>query len=160
MQEVTGSSPVSPTITSRRQPAHRASSGTRRAEWILREPGQGWKPDDRLRIGTTRERPANRPGSRPITRPRVRHRPVAKAGGTGRVKPLVLSMDEGFRDSREVSDMSQNQGDAVAVPIEAVEGGIDEAIEIGLEAPERGSAAELMDHGAAGELGPMRHSAA
>src|SRR5262249_9155616 len=29
------------------------------------------------------------------------------------------------------------------------------------EAPERGSAAELMDHGAAGdELGPMRHSAA
>lgn len=31
---------------------------------------------------------------------------------------------------------------------------------IGLEAPERGSATELMDHGAAGELGPMRHSAA
>ncbi len=30
----------------------------------------------------------------------------------------------------------------------------------GLEAPERGSADELMDHGAAGELGPMRHSAA
>jgi threonyl-tRNA synthetase len=28
------------------------------------------------------------------------------------------------------------------------------------EAPERGSATELMDHGAAGELGPMRHSAA
>ena len=28
------------------------------------------------------------------------------------------------------------------------------------EAPERGSVAELMDHGAAGELGPMRHSAA
>jgi threonyl-tRNA synthetase len=31
---------------------------------------------------------------------------------------------------------------------------------IELEAPERGSATELMDHGAAGELGPMRHSAA
>ena len=31
---------------------------------------------------------------------------------------------------------------------------------IALEAPERGSADELMDHGAAGELGPMRHSAA
>ena len=29
-----------------------------------------------------------------------------------------------------------------------------------LEAPERGSASELMDHGASGELGPMRHSAA
>ena len=29
-----------------------------------------------------------------------------------------------------------------------------------LEAPERGSADELMDHGAAGDLGPMRHSAA
>ena len=29
-----------------------------------------------------------------------------------------------------------------------------------LDAPERGSADELMDHGAAGELGPMRHSAA
>ena len=35
---------------------------------------------------------------------------------------------------------------------------IDEAE--GLEAPERGSATELMDHGASGELGPMRHSAA
>ena len=31
---------------------------------------------------------------------------------------------------------------------------------IALEAPERGSADELIDHGAAGELGPMRHSAA
>ncbi|HET7728011.1 MAG TPA: threonine--tRNA ligase, partial [Candidatus Limnocylindrales bacterium] len=29
-----------------------------------------------------------------------------------------------------------------------------------LDAPERGSADELMDHGASGELGPMRHSAA
>jgi threonyl-tRNA synthetase len=29
-----------------------------------------------------------------------------------------------------------------------------------LDAPERGSAAELMDHGASGDLGPMRHSAA
>src|SRR3954465_1528086 len=130
MQEVTGSSPVSPTITSRRQPGDRASSGTRRAEWIPREPGRGWKPDDRLRIGTTRERPANRPGSRPITRPRVRHRPVAKAGGTARVKPLVLSMDEGFRDSREVSDMSQNQGDAAAASIEPIKVGIDKFAEI------------------------------
>ena len=34
---------------------------------------------------------------------------------------------------------------------------MDEAL---LDAPERGSADELMDHGAAGELGPMRHSAA
>ena len=29
-------------------------------------------------------------------------------------------------------------------------------VEIGLEAPERGSAAELMDHGASGEFGPMQ----
>ena len=40
----------------------------------------------------------------------------------------------------------------------------DDAIDIEDEllpdAPERGSADELMDHGAAGELGPMRHSAA
>jgi threonyl-tRNA synthetase len=36
----------------------------------------------------------------------------------------------------------------------------DVADEAGLEAPVRGSADELMDHGAAGELGPMRHSAA
>src|SRR5688572_33277012 len=28
------------------------------------------------------------------------------------------------------------------------------------DVPERGAADELMDHGAAGELGPMRHSAA
>ena len=47
--------------------------------------------------------------------------------------------------------MSQEQDSPAAM---------EEAIEIGLEAPERGSAAELMDHGAAGELGPMRHSAA
>ena len=40
--------------------------------------------------------------------------------------------------------------------------GDDAAIEVEEmpEAPERGSASELMDHGAAGELGPMRHSAA
>jgi threonyl-tRNA synthetase len=31
---------------------------------------------------------------------------------------------------------------------------------IELDAPERGSATELMDHGASGDLGPMRHSAA
>ena len=37
---------------------------------------------------------------------------------------------------------------------------MEEAIEIGLDAPERGSAAELMDHGAGGELDAMRHSAA
>ncbi|MEA2613225.1 MAG: threonyl-tRNA synthetase, partial [Chloroflexota bacterium] len=39
----------------------------------------------------------------------------------------------------------------------------DDAIEVEdevLEAPERREADELMDHGAAGELGPMRHSAA
>ena len=51
--------------------------------------------------------------------------------------------------------MSEEQGDGAAG---------DAAIEvedpIALEAPERGSADELMDHGAAGELGPMRHSAA
>ena len=47
--------------------------------------------------------------------------------------------------------MSQEQDSAAAM---------EEAIEIGLDAPERGSAAELMDHGAGGELGPMRHSAA
>ena len=32
--------------------------------------------------------------------------------------------------------------------------------EVEFDAPERGSADELMDHGATGELGPMRHSAA
>jgi threonyl-tRNA synthetase len=33
-------------------------------------------------------------------------------------------------------------------------------VDVLLEAPERGSTTELMDHGASGELGPMRHSAA
>ena len=47
--------------------------------------------------------------------------------------------------------MSEEQDGAAAM---------EEAVEIGLDAPERGSAAELMDHGAGGELGPMRHSAA
>ena len=50
--------------------------------------------------------------------------------------------------------MSEDQDGGAAAIDEAVEA------EIGLEAPERGSAAELMDHGAGGELGPMRHSAA
>src|SRR3954469_23335272 len=41
-----------------------------------------------------------------------------------------------------------------------VEGEAAQDVEV-LDAPERGSATELMDHGAAGdELGPMRHSAA
>ena len=52
--------------------------------------------------------------------------------------------------------MSQEQ-DSVAV-VGAADA--DDPVEIGLEAPERGSADELMDHGAGGELGPMRHSAA
>ncbi len=52
--------------------------------------------------------------------------------------------------------MSQEQ-DSVAVVGTA---DADDPVEIGLEAPERGSADELMDHGAGGELGPMRHSAA
>jgi threonyl-tRNA synthetase len=58
----------------------------------------------------------------------------------------------------EKNHMSQELDRAafVAAGVEAV----DDAVEIGLEAPERGSAEELMDHGAAGELGPMRHSAA
>ncbi len=56
----------------------------------------------------------------------------------------------------EANRMSQEQ-DSVAV-VGAADA--DDPVEIGLEAPERGSADELMDHGAAGELGPMRHSAA
>jgi threonyl-tRNA synthetase len=61
-------------------------------------------------------------------------------------------MDEGFRDSREETNRMSQEPDSVAA--------MEEAIEIGLDAPERGSAAELMDHGGGGELGPMRHSAA
>ena len=51
--------------------------------------------------------------------------------------------------------MSQEQDDGAGA-----EAAIEVDDPIGLEAPERGSADELMDHGAAGELGPMRHSAA
>lgn len=43
----------------------------------------------------------------------------------------------------------------------AARGEVEMAIEAeGFDAPERGSAAELFEHGATGELGPMRHSAA
>ena len=49
----------------------------------------------------------------------------------------------------------KQQGTEAAAQEEAVE---DEPIESA--EPERGSASELMDHGAGGELGPMRHSAA
>src|SRR4051794_24258150 len=98
MQEVTGSSPVSPT-TSPASGRYRSVERDAPRGADPREPGRGWKPDDRLRIGTTRERPANRPGSRPIARPRVRHRLGGEGGWDRERKPLVLSMDEGFRDS-------------------------------------------------------------
>ncbi len=48
---------------------------------------------------------------------------------------------------REASQMSQEQD-------------IEVRSRSALMSPERGSADELMDHGASGELGPMRHSAA
>jgi threonyl-tRNA synthetase len=51
--------------------------------------------------------------------------------------------------------MSEQQGDDAGS-----EAAIAVEDPIALEVPERGSADELMDHGAAGELGPMRHSAA
>jgi threonyl-tRNA synthetase len=59
-------------------------------------------------------------------------------------------MDEGFCDSQETGPMSETE----QLPQNEA---TDDAP---LDAPERGSADELMDHGAAGELGPMRHSAA
>jgi threonyl-tRNA synthetase len=52
-------------------------------------------------------------------------------------------------------DMSEQGGDGAAGEV-----AIEVEDPIALEVPERGSADELMDHGAAGELGPMRHSAA
>ena len=48
--------------------------------------------------------------------------------------------------------MSEQGGDGAAGEV-----AIEVEDPIGLEVPERGSADELMDHGAAGELGPMRH---
>ena len=57
--------------------------------------------------------------------------------------------------------MSEQQGDGAgggAAPAGDV--AIEVEDPIALEVPERGSADELMDHGASGELGPMRHSAA
>jgi threonyl-tRNA synthetase len=61
-------------------------------------------------------------------------------------------MDEGFCDSRGI-EMTDEKQNAIGAP------DITDEPEV-LEAPERGSATELMDHGASGELGPMRHSAA
>ena len=54
--------------------------------------------------------------------------------------------------------MSEQQGDGAAERPRPTRDEVEDPI--ALEAPERGSADELMDHGAAGELGPMRHSAA
>jgi threonyl-tRNA synthetase len=51
--------------------------------------------------------------------------------------------------------MGEQNGDDAAS-----QAAIDVEDPIVLDVPERGSADELMDHGAAGELGPMRHSAA
>src|SRR4029077_6090986 len=74
--------------------------------------------------------------------------------GTARGGLSSCRWTRGFVILEEVESMSQEQDSA------AVDAAMEEALEIGPDAPERGSAAELMDHGAAGELGPMRHSAA
>ena len=99
MQEVTGSSPVSPTISNaieRDTPPgptiHQRVAAALRAATIAPE-------------GTTRERPVNRPGVRPLarherTQARIARSGRVKAGGTAGAEPLVLSMDEGFLDSR------------------------------------------------------------
>src|SRR4026208_1765886 len=49
--------------------------------------------------------------------------------------------------------MSDETQDSAGEPPPADDGDL-------LDAPERGSATELMDHGAAGEPGPLRHGAA
>ena len=121
----------------------RASSGTRRTERIPRESGPGCKPDGRLRTGTTRERSANRPGRRPLARPRVHHHGGEGGWDRGR-KPLVLSKDARLCDSQEAMQMSEQQGDSAAGDV-----AIEVEDPIALEVPERGSADELMDHGAA-----------
>src|SRR5512142_789741 len=69
----------------------------------------------------------------------------AKAGGTARGRPLVLSDGRSF-DSQEVE-----MADVADVAIE------EEEI---LQAPERGSVEELLDAGAHDPLYPMRHSTA
>src|SRR4030067_751342 len=70
------------------------------------------------------------------------HRDSASMGTPA---PLVLSMDEGFRDSQEAKSMSEEHGQD------------DDEL---FDAPERGSADELLDAGAHSDLDAMRHSTA
>src|SRR6478736_5567502 len=157
MQEVTGSSPVSPTTS---------PVIGRAAESVERDAPRGADPQragsrlETRRRGSVAAPPVSGrrtgPGRRPLPRRRVRHQAAAKAGGTAGVNLSSCRGTRGFVILEEANRMSQEQ-DSVAVVGTA---DADDPVEIGLEAPERGSADELMDHGAGGELGPMRHSAA
>jgi threonyl-tRNA synthetase len=70
-------------------------------------------------------------------------------------------MDEGFFDSSGDETMSEAVGDGQSGQVGAVtEAAIDDAEEALFDAPERGSADELLDAGAHSELDAMRHSTA
>src|SRR5438046_2156541 len=142
MQEVTGSSPVSPTTSfeQERRAGRAPRSGDHQRAGTRLEARRSSS-----RGGTTRERPANRSGRRPLARPERVTEPVAKAGGTA---------------GEHLSSCRWMRGVVIlrrpAMPDEQVA----EAVEIGLEAPERGSADELLDAGAHSDLDAMRHSSA
>jgi threonyl-tRNA synthetase len=83
-----------------------------------------------------------------VTRATARPSEGREGGWDRGSEPLVLSMDERFRDSREANVADQQ---AVEQPAEE---------EVDLVAPQRESADELLDARAGDPLDPMRHSAA
>src|SRR5665811_135533 len=108
--------------------------------------------------GTTREWPENRSGIRPLARKRRARDPaVAKSGGTagGRSGPLVPGGREGCSFSGRQTAMADQQRPGEASVISVADDD-----DLALEAPDRGSAEELLDAGAHAPLDSMRHSAA
>ena len=153
MQEVTGSSPVSPTTS------ERDDRDTPVAD-APREPGRAANPAADDDPGTTRERPANRSGIRPLARPRGRDADRRRERGWNRGRiDLSSCMDERFRDSWRTSDGRRAEERGRRRPSRRGRRR-DRADEALFEAPERGSADELLDAGAHSELDAMRHSTA
>src|SRR5439155_10794303 len=126
-----------------------ATIGTRPSPTSQESRVQAASPVANDDAGTTRERPANRSGNRPLARHEcATPEGVANAGGTAGGSTSRPAWTRGcvILGGRSMVDEQQDAGSE-----------LEEAL---FEAPERGSADELLDAGAHAELDAMRHSTA
>ena len=149
MHEVTGSSPVSPTTSHSASIARRAG----RTPPGRRPESRGHRLQartDPTGDGTTRERPANRPGIRPLARHEsARRHHVRGEGGWNRGRSNLSSCrDERFCDFSGANAWQTDRTSRTSRTTDEPE----------FDAPDRGSADELLDAGAHAPIDAMRHS--